>query len=93
MADVVRARLTIYGVVQGVGYRYFVRRAATDLALAGFVRNRSDGSVEAVAEGERAAVNALIEELKAGPTYASVERIDAIWEEPRGDLAGFTYAF
>jgi len=93
MADVVRARLRVYGVVQGVGYRYFVRRAATALNLAGFVRNRSDGSVEVVAEGEKAAVNALMEQLRVGPTYASVERVDAAWEEPGGDLAGFTYGF
>jgi acylphosphatase len=93
MADVVRARLRIYGVVQGVGYRYFVRRTASALNLAGTVRNRSDGSVEVVAEGERAAINGLVDELKVGPAYASVERIDATWEEPRGDLTGFTYSF
>jgi acylphosphatase len=93
VSDVARARLRVYGVVQGVGYRYFVRKAATELGLQGVVRNRSDGSVEVVAEGERSAINALIDQLKVGPRYASVERIDPAWEEPAGDLDGFRYAF
>jgi acylphosphatase len=93
MADSARVRLRIWGVVQGVGYRYFVRKTAERLALAGHVRNRADGSVEVVAEGQRPAVEALMQDLRTGPRYASVDGMDVVWEEPRGDLAGFNYAF
>ncbi len=93
MADLARARVRIWGVVQGVGYRYFVRQQATSLGLSGYVRNLPDGSVEVVAEGDRSLIHALIDELKIGPRYAHVERMDVAWEEPRKDLGGFDYAF
>ena len=93
MADVVRATIRITGVVQGVGYRYFVRRAAAAFGVDGFVRNRPDGSVEVVAEGPRAAVNGLISELRVGPRYASVDGVDIKWEDPKGDFTDFDYAF
>jgi acylphosphatase len=93
MAELVRARIRVTGVVQGVGYRYFVRNAAMSLGLAGKVRNLSDGSVEVIAEGERSLVSALIGELRTGPRYASVERVDVAWEEPGKDFKGFDYAF
>ena len=93
MADVVRATLRIRGVVQGVGYRYFVRRTATDLGVRGCVRNRFDGSVEVVAEGDPAAVRALIAEVRTGPRYASVEGVDVKWQDPTGEFSGFDYAF
>jgi acylphosphatase len=93
MSDCVRATLRIWGVVQGVGYRYFVRKAATALNVEGCVRNRADGSVDVVAEGERAAVKAFIEDLRVGSRYSSVERIDVGWEEATGDFQGFNYAF
>jgi len=60
MAELVRARIRVTGVVQGVGYRFFVRNVAASLGLAGEVRNLSDGSVEVVAEGDRSLVGALI---------------------------------
>jgi len=92
MADVVRARLRVYGVVQGVGYSILSEgppRPSTWRDLSGTAPTERRGG----AEGEKAAVNALMEELRVGPTYASVERVDAAWEEPAGDLAGFTYSF
>jgi acylphosphatase len=93
VAEEVRARIRITGVVQGVGYRYFVRNTATALGLAGYVRNRSDGSVEIVVEGPRPAVNGFIGELRIGPRFASVEGMDVAWEDPQQDFRGFDYAF
>lgn len=89
----VRARVRVTGMVQGVGYRYFVRNTATSLGLGGMVRNKADGSVEVVAEGDRGPVNALIKELRTGPRYASVAGIDIKWEEPTKEFSGFDYAF
>lgn len=85
--------MRIRGVVQGVGYRYFVRRTATSMALSGYVRNRFDGSVEVVAEGERSILAAFADELRLGPRFASVESVDIEWQEAEGGLHGFDYAF
>ena len=57
------------------------------------MRNRGDGSVEVVAEGDGPAVKALIDQLRVGPRYASIDNVDVTWEEPKGDFAGFDYSF
>lgn len=69
-------RLLISGRVQGVGYREWARREAEALGLAGWVRNRSDGRVEAVAAGEDAAVSAFAERAKEGPWSARVDSVE-----------------
>jgi acylphosphatase len=92
MADLVKVRLRIWGLVQGVGYRYFVRNRAMALGLRGYVKNRADGSVEVVAEGAMGTVTSFIEDVRVGPRYASVERVDLAWEEPLEGLEGFDYA-
>jgi acylphosphatase len=73
--DVVRL-LRIRGRVQGVGYRAFVHEYATRLALSGWARNRSDGSVEVLVGGDRAIVDRLIAALRRGPPGARVAEID-----------------
>jgi acylphosphatase len=70
-------RIVVEGAVQGVGYREFARRAALRLNVCGWVRNRSDGSVEALAQGPPAAVEALIAAMRIGPRFAVVERLSA----------------
>ena len=72
-------RFIISGRVQGVGYRYFACRAAEASGVAGTVRNLPDGTVEAVAEGDPAAVAAFRAELERGPRYGHVDRVA---EEP-----------
>jgi acylphosphatase len=67
--------LQIQGRVQGVWFREAMRREAERLGVAGWVRNRPDGSVEAVAQGAPEAVDALIEWARTGPPQARVERI------------------
>jgi acylphosphatase len=65
----------ISGYVQGVGFRYFVINKAQPLGLRGYARNLSDGSVEVVAQGPRAALERLLEQLRRGPSAAEVEEV------------------
>jgi len=68
--------LRIAGRVQGVGYREALRAEAIARNLSGWVRNRADGSVEAVLQGETAAVNAVVAWARRGPPAARVDRVD-----------------
>jgi acylphosphatase len=71
-------RILVEGSVQGVGYREFTRRAALRFNVSGWVRNRSDGAVEALLKGSPADVEALIAEMGRGPRFAAVERLRVI---------------
>jgi acylphosphatase len=71
----VRVRLLVSGRVQGVGFRWFVREAARQHRLAGWVRNRPDGGVELEAAGDDAAFRQFIEEIREGPPGARVDEI------------------
>jgi len=75
-AELSRLHLVVRGEVQGVGFRYFVVRRATGLGLAGWVRNRPDGSVELVAEGAASHLDALRREVTEGPPRASVTEVE-----------------
>jgi acylphosphatase len=77
MSDTIR-HVTIRGRVQGVGYRYFVEREAQLRDLEGWVRNRRDGSVEAVFSSSADAVAAMIAACRRGPSSA---RVDAVQDE------------
>jgi len=85
------ARLHVFvdGVVQGVGFRYFVLDAATAAGVRGWVRNLRDGRVEVVAEGTRSALEALLADVARGPRGARVERVDPTWEAPTGEFERF----
>lgn len=89
MSEIKRVRLQIRGRVQGVWYRGSTAREAGHLGLVGWVRNRPDGSVEAVAQGAPAAVEALITWCRRGPPAARVDGVDVEPLEVDGDLAGF----
>jgi acylphosphatase len=83
-------RLEIRGTVQGVGYRYAMRQEAARLGLTGWVRNRAEGSVEALVQGEAHAVEALITWARRGPPAARVHEVQvsaAQLQQPPG--AGF----
>lgn len=84
-AAVVRRRVTVTGRVQGVFFRDSCRKEALANGLAGWVRNRSDGAVEAVLEGEQAAVEKMVAWMRLGPGAASVEALDVCDEEPTGE--------
>jgi acylphosphatase len=83
-----RRRVIVSGRVQGVGYRDATARQARARGVAGWVRNRPDGTVEAVFEGGPEAVAALVAWCEQGPRMALVERVDAV-EEPDEGLTGF----
>lgn len=68
-------QLTIYGNVQGVGFRYFSQMKAVQHEVKGWVRNCSDGSVEMIAEGTQDQLNLFIEEIRRGNPFSKVENI------------------
>ena len=81
----VRCRVTVAGRVQGVWYRQSCRRQAAALGVAGWVRNNGDGTVEAVLEGERDAVDQVVQWMRIGPPSARVAKIDVHPELPQGE--------
>jgi len=85
----IRRRVVIHGHVQGVFFRDSTRRLAEREGVAGWVRNRPDGAVEAVFEGDAEAVERLLRFMREGPRGAQVERVDVAEEEPEG-LRGFS---
>lgn len=84
-----RLHLIIHGRVQGVFFRHHSRQEAARLGLAGWVRNRPDGTVEAVAEGERSALEQFLAWCRQGPPMASVDRVDADWAGADGEARPF----
>jgi acylphosphatase len=84
----VRARLTIRGRVQGVWYRGSMQEEAARLGVTGWVRNQPDGSVAAEAQGERAAVDALVAWAHEGPPGARVNGVTVEWVSPHDDERG-----
>jgi acylphosphatase len=85
---VISRRVVIHGYVQGVGFRFSAARAARQRGVAGWIRNRGDGTVEAVFEGEPDAVGAMVRWCEEGPRGARVERVEVFDEPPEG-LSGF----
>jgi acylphosphatase len=84
----VRRRVIVSGQVQGVFFRDSTRREAQRIGVAGWVRNRDDGTVEAVFEGEPDAVEAAVAFVRQGPGHARVEDAEVVDEPPEG-LRGF----
>jgi acylphosphatase len=84
-----RVHLVVSGRVQGVFFRQSTADTARRLGLRGWVRNLPDGRVEAEAEGERAALEALVDWCRRGPPAARVDALEAGWGEPRGGLDPF----
>jgi acylphosphatase len=76
-----RAHVTVNGRVQGVFFRSRTKREGDSRDVKGWVRNRGDGGVEAVFEGEEAAVKAIIEFCRRGPPGAEVTKVDVVWED------------
>ena len=84
-----RAEIIVNGLVQGVGFRYFVYREAKVLGLKGFVNNVYTGEVLTVAEGEKALVEELINKLKVGPMHAAVKDCFIEWKETTNEFNTF----
>jgi acylphosphatase len=84
-----RVRVVVYGHVQGVFFRETARRKAAAFGVVGWVRNRPEGSVEAVFEGEPRLVDELVAWCRRGPIGAEVDDVDTVEEPPKGDLHRF----
>jgi acylphosphatase len=95
MSDSTTARLhgIVTGAVQGVSFRWFTQRRATELGLVGWVRNRADGAVEFVAEGSRDALASLVDIVHAGPAAAAVENVATEWSAATGEFHRFEIRF
>ena len=80
-----RARVVVHGAVQGVFFRVEARDRARSLGVGGWVRNTSDGSVEAVFEGEDERVESMVDWCRRGPRGAQVDDLDVMWDQPQGE--------
>jgi acylphosphatase len=89
MDENVRARAVISGRVQGVAFRFETQYAAERIEVRGWVRNRPDGTVQALFEGKRERVEEMLAWCRRGPALARVTAVDVTWEDYGGDLAGF----
>ncbi|MBI1798650.1 MAG: acylphosphatase [Candidatus Eisenbacteria bacterium] len=84
-----RLHVILRGRVQGVGFRHFVWKRATELALDGEVRNLADGAVEIVASGDAVALGRLLEMVRCGPSSARVVNVDAHYDSLSAPGPGF----
>ncbi|WP_246187506.1 acylphosphatase [Neomoorella glycerini] len=80
-----RAHFWVKGLVQGVGFRYFILRQAANLQLNGWVRNRYNGSVEGVVEGPADRVKEFLDHCRQGPAMADVRELKVQYEKPQGE--------
>jgi acylphosphatase len=87
--ELARLEATVRGHVQGVGFRYFVRRRANQIGVTGWVANEPDGSVRCVAEGPASALDHLLALLHSGPPGSHVADVQAVRGEATGRFDGF----
>lgn len=88
-----RIIINVYGLVQGVFFRYTTRKVARKLGLTGYVKNMPDGSVYIEAEGPEDKLNKLLEFAKKGPKHAQVEKTDYEFKDPQNQFKNFDYTF
>ena len=93
MAEKARLHVLIEGRVQGVFFRASTRDEAQARGLGGWVRNRPDGRVEAVFEGDRPVVENMLAWCRKGPPYAYVDRVEAEWPAYVGDQTDFRVVY
>ncbi len=84
----------VFGIVQGVGYRYYTLRKAQTLEnVTGYVKNLPGGGVEVWAEGPEESLRQLLKHLERGPLGAAVDRVEWHWKEPTGKYDAFNITF
>ncbi len=88
-----RAEIIAAGLVQGVGFRYYVVRHAQSLKLTGYVKNLFSGEVLTVVEGEVAFIEELFQKIKVGPSHASVNKCKIDWDEFKDEFLTFEVIF
>ena len=89
----VRIHALVQGVVQGVGFRYFVLNAARTAGLVGYVKNLRDGSVEILAEGPREDLARFARDVSEGPRRGLVKDVQLRWTESTGEFESFEVSF
>ena len=89
-APIRRVDAVVRGRVQGVGYRFFVVRTATELGLTGWVSNLPDGAVRCVAEGDVASLEGFVDRLRTGPAAALVDAVLTAWPAATGEFSSFS---
>jgi acylphosphatase len=87
--DLKRVHIVIYGEVQGVFFRSYVKKTADSLGVKGFVMNKPKGTVEAVAEGSKEKLDELLKKCSEGPQIASVVEVRRSWEPATGEFKDF----
>ncbi|MFQ5596808.1 MAG: acylphosphatase [Nitrospiria bacterium] len=93
MSSLGSARLFVSGRVQGVGFRNFTQRKATNLHLAGTVRNLADGRVEIEVDGTREKIEALIQLLRQGPPRSEVADVSVSWRDKPSQAHRFSIVY
>ena len=93
MEKQIRAHVIISGRVQGVFFRVETQRAAERSGVLGWVRNRPDGTVEAVFEGSQESVDAVLQWCQEGPNLAVVENVDVSWQDFTGEYKRFDITY
>ena len=88
-SQLVRAEIIVNGLVQGVGFRYFVYSKADNLGLNGYVKNFYTGEVYTVVEGEKYLIEDFFEKIKIGPMSAHVKNASINWTEPTYEFTRF----
>ena len=88
-SELTRLQATVYGRVQGVGFRFFTLNAANELGLFGWVRNMPDGSVQLVAEGPKEQLTKFVSRLQIGPHSGHVDDIRYSWQAYRAEFDRF----
>ncbi len=91
--ETARLRIVIEGIVQGVFFRANTIEESSKLGLTGWVKNRADGRVEAVFEGDVDGIEQIVEWCKKGPPAAVVRNIETTWEQATGDYDSFTIKY
>jgi len=91
--DNVRARVVVEGRVQGVFFRHHTQEMAYTLGVNGWVKNRRDGSVEALFEGDRKKVDQIIQWCNRGPSEARVTNVHTTWEDYTGEFEDFSVRY
>lgn len=89
MKEKARAEIKADGLVQGVGFRYFVMRNAKNLGLNGFVKNLYSGEVKTVIEGEKEKIEELHNKIKSGPSRAQVNNTSIVWSDNLNEFINF----
>ena len=91
--DKIRAEIIVNGLVQGVGFRYYVQRKAYDLGLGGYVKNLYTGEVLIIAEGEKSMLEELIKIIKTGPSHAHIKNCRVEWSNSKDEFTTFEITF